>query len=295
MQLPDIGIAGDFIVKPNWTLGPRKIAEYELVYFPVGSLSQYIVGERKYPLPQGSVILTRPNVEHSYRFDPQQSTRHWFVHFKLDPALPCPLPILEPSGPDCCRLQESSVVPILMKQLFRHAQRRSRRSTTTYHCRLLLHTILSELQESLHAPPAAHDVSVPPPLMAAQEYMRSKLDHPSLTILEIAKAIGWSHAHFARQFVRHFGVSPRESLLRMRIEQAARLLVQEQWPIGAVAEAVGFTDAHYFSRAFRRQIGYTASAYRVAFTQPINSHLVHTDDRGEGYPLNHYFVLPDDG
>jgi transcriptional regulator GlxA family with amidase domain len=123
--------------------------------------------------------------------------------------------------------------------------------------------------------------------------MRTKLVQANLTIHDVAKASGWSHEHFSRQYVRHFGISPREALLRMRVEQAARLLVQEQWPVRIIAESVGFSDSHYFSRAFHRIIGFTASEYRVAFTQPINKHIVHFDDKGASYPLNHYFVFPE--
>lgn len=292
-MLPKLREAGDFIVKPNATLGPRKIADYEIVYFPDANSSVYRIGDRDCPLAQGSVILTRPNEEHMYRFDRQKAVRHWFIHFNYE-NVPPELELLRTGGPDVVRVPDHSVIPVFMQTIFRNAHRRGDSAAAARYNSMLLHSLLLELQLSLDEPASGRGAAATPaPLAAAREYMRSRLGDAELTVADIARASGWSHEHFTRQFYRHYRMSPREALLRMRIERASALLVSRPIPVSEIAESVGIRDPHYFSRAFRRITGYSASEYRKTFAHPINQYMVSFPEAEDiDYPVNHYFTFP---
>ncbi len=51
-------------------------------------------------------------------------------------------------------------------------------------------------------------------------------------------------------------------IARRRIEAAKALLLQNDWPVSAVAEAVGISDYNYFSRVFRSVTGMTPRDFR---------------------------------
>ncbi|MBC8080304.1 MAG: AraC family ligand binding domain-containing protein, partial [Gorillibacterium sp.] len=82
--LSRLSTAGEFVVKPSYSLSPRTIKDYELVFFPAGTGTVYQVGNYSVQLDKPSIVITRPGEEHSYSFDPDRPTRHVFIHFNLD-------------------------------------------------------------------------------------------------------------------------------------------------------------------------------------------------------------------
>ena len=60
-------------------------------------------------------------------------------------------------------------------------------------------------------------------------------------------------------------MSPLEYVHTLRLEEAKQMLEAGDLPVEAVANEVGYEDAGFFSRLFRRQVGITPSAYRKRF------------------------------
>jgi AraC-like DNA-binding protein len=81
----------------------------------------------------------------------------------------------------------------------------------------------------------------------------------------VAKACGMSTFRFSRAFHEGFGLTFQDYVLRYRILEACRLLRNPDSNITQVAYSVGFNDASYFSRSFRRFIGTSPSAYNAEF------------------------------
>jgi len=51
----------------------------------------------------------------------------------------------------------------------------------------------------------------------------------------------------------------------LRVEQAKRLLESARLPVDGVSAAVGYEDASFFRRLFRRRTGLSPAAYRRMF------------------------------
>ncbi|MEM6980710.1 MAG: AraC family transcriptional regulator [Planctomycetota bacterium] len=84
----------------------------------------------------------------------------------------------------------------------------------------------------------------------------------SLSSKELAEMAGLSVSHFERRFRRVFQTSPRQYLVRIRIENAARMLRETDETVSSVALACGFYDHAHFSRSFRKLMQCSPSAYR---------------------------------
>jgi AraC-like DNA-binding protein len=83
-----------------------------------------------------------------------------------------------------------------------------------------------------------------------------------LSVDQLAREFGVSRAHLTARFGAELGVSPTQYLANQRISEAKRLLISGSLPVFEVAAAVGFKDAFYFSRFFRKNEGVTPSQYR---------------------------------
>jgi AraC family L-rhamnose operon transcriptional activator RhaR len=91
------------------------------------------------------------------------------------------------------------------------------------------------------------------------------------TLLELAARLRVSQGHLVRLFTRWTGLPPLAYLAHRRAETAALLLVSTDLPVGEVGERVGYPDANYFARRFRRHFGLSASGYRARFARGHDS------------------------
>ena len=84
-----------------------------------------------------------------------------------------------------------------------------------------------------------------------------------ITSETLAKIAGLSISHFERQFRLAFGTSPRQYLIRVRLEQGASLLRETDRTITTIAQECGFYDHAHFSRSFRNLMGMAPTQYRI--------------------------------
>jgi len=104
------------------------------------------------------------------------------------------------------------------------------------------------------------DVALMPAIYFVKQKFREKIRSE-----DVAKACGMSTFRFSRSFHEGFGLTFQDYVLRYRILEACRLLRHPDSNITEVAYSVGFNDASYFSRVFRRFIGTSPSAYNAEF------------------------------
>jgi AraC family transcriptional regulator len=284
-HMPSIHVLGDFVKRAGTGLGPRQIRDYELLYFPDGTKSEYIVEGETYVLHEPCFIITRPGETHQYRYDPLLPSRHIFIHFGFDhnPDAVPPLQILQKGGPSCVPVEGELLVG-MMKQVLTIAysfpDRLQQRGSS------LLLALLEEINGSVVDQPLIQDnLRIPPQISKALDYIEKHLDEP-LSVDRLAQRVGWTHEHFSRSFVRHLGRTPREMIIQRRIERACQLLLYEERSVKNVAYAVGFTDENYFCRVFKTVKGITATKYRKKYYNPRYSELHPVSESDTLYPPN---------
>jgi AraC-like DNA-binding protein len=85
-----------------------------------------------------------------------------------------------------------------------------------------------------------------------------------------ARFAGLSSYHFLRVFSAVTGVTPHQYLVRARLRNAARLLIESERPVTDVALDAGFSDVSNFVRTFGRAAGMSPGAFRRAARNDSN-------------------------
>ena len=73
---------------------------------------------------------------------------------------------------------------------------------------------------------------------------------------------GMHQATFRRYWSRLCPLPPARFLMRLRMNEACRMLVESEQTVGEIAYALKFEDPLYFSSKFRHEFGCTATEYR---------------------------------
>jgi transcriptional regulator GlxA family with amidase domain len=101
-------------------------------------------------------------------------------------------------------------------------------------------------------------------VMAAQTWLQAHWSDPSPVEVMIARS-GLSARSFARRFQKATGHAPLAYVQNLRIEHAKRMLETGVDPIDEISAAVGYEDASFFRRIFKRTVGLRPVDYRRKF------------------------------
>lgn len=80
---------------------------------------------------------------------------------------------------------------------------------------------------------------------------------------QIAQTLNYSPSYLTKVFTNEYQCTPSKYLISLRIQQAEHMLIHNpDLTIRQIGEAVGYPDQGYFSRIFKKQIGYSPLEYR---------------------------------
>ncbi|WP_135547340.1 AraC family transcriptional regulator [Paenibacillus cymbidii] len=279
---PVIRMAGDFLLPPGKGY-TRVIPDFELMYFPDPPAGLYRMDGLDIRLDRPLVVVQQPDITHTYIRSGSRPARQQFVHF--EPGSHLRELAAQHPWKSHYLLDGTSPFPKLLNELL--GLLAARPFKWVERSEALLFTLCSELLtgEAERSPSAM----LPVELQIAIRYIASHLEQP-ITVADVAKQVGWSHAHLTRTFQRHLKMNVRGYIVRERVERGARLLAVTNSPVKEVAQQTGFEDERYFSRCFKTLKGYTPSGFRAMFASYIGPSEPPAADSGL-HPFNVYFRL----
>lgn len=83
-----------------------------------------------------------------------------------------------------------------------------------------------------------------------------------INLNDVAKAAGYSPAYLTNLSQSHTGRTVKSWIIARRMAQSRQLLTDSSLSIRKIAETIGYTDAGYFTRHFRKLHGVTPKAWR---------------------------------
>lgn len=99
-------------------------------------------------------------------------------------------------------------------------------------------------------------------VIKAEQYVQENYSEVELSVDKICKTLAVSSAYFSTVFKRDTGKTFIEYLTDYRMEEASKLLLNDNLKTYVIAERVGYSDPNYFTYVFKRKYGLTPSKYR---------------------------------
>ena len=83
-----------------------------------------------------------------------------------------------------------------------------------------------------------------------------------LTLETLAKSLGYSKNYLSSKFTREVGMSISDYITHIKMEHSKLLLKNTNKSIQEISDELGYNSISYFSALFRKQTGFTPTAYR---------------------------------
>lgn len=83
----------------------------------------------------------------------------------------------------------------------------------------------------------------------------------NMNLSSVADKLGLSSVYLSKIFKHEMGMNYTQYLTDCRMERAKEMLIQENAQVQEIAEALGYSQAHYFSKIFKQYTGLTPSEY----------------------------------
>lgn len=98
-------------------------------------------------------------------------------------------------------------------------------------------------------------------MQRVMKIVNRNLSNPDMNVEFLADQVGISRAHFYRRLKSITDMSPVDFLKNVRLQEAARLLVDRNCDVSDASRATGFKSVSAFSTAFKKFYGMTPSNY----------------------------------
>ena len=86
----------------------------------------------------------------------------------------------------------------------------------------------------------------------------------NIDVGDILRAVPLSRSTLERRYEKILGQSPKQDILRFRLNRAKQLLVETNLTLDAIAEKVGLEHTEYLGRIFKKKFGLTPAKFRAA-------------------------------
>ena len=125
----------------------------------------------------------------------------------------------------------------------------------------LLLSLVAELLKQCNAEFTHTPSKLDKEMRESVEYIKHHLGE-KLSVSDLAQRVGYSSTYFTKKFKKSFGCTPTDYMANLKISYAKAWLTAGDLPIHAIASALGFCDASYFSNFFKSKTGLFPGHYR---------------------------------
>lgn len=241
------------------TYHPEGRNDYQLLYIAAGKGHFYFKGsEKETVVTKGNMVLFRPNEPQVYYYYATDKTEVYWVHFtgwKVEEYL---ARYELPQEANVFYTGVSPDYPWIYNQMLRELQLQRENyeemiSLYMHHVFLTINRYIREGRQSKNA--IINEVE------RAAHYFKEQYN-TAISIERYAQEHMMSVNWFIHSFKKVMKVPPMQYVVSLRIAAAKGYLESTNKSVAEIAEEVGYENALYFSRIFRKYTGLSPTEYR---------------------------------
>ena len=238
--------------------------EVEMLYIKDGS-AEISVSDRRYSVVAGELVFVNPMDVHSIKADKSSSYHQRCICF--DSSL-----IMEKSLRDeltsggvtiiehhSAKSESTRIITELFDKLFESVEENS--EALLLESVAYVSLIFANLKRDNLLVSKTGKTKKSCFIRRTQDYLSVHFNE-QISSQDISKELFYNQSYFCRLFRENYGVSFLDYLMLYRVSIAKMMLSTETVSISEIAERVGFLDASYFSRCFKKIVGTSPVEYR---------------------------------
>ncbi len=250
---------------PNHCIGPRVLDNYKIVMAVEGS--GYFEQEgKKYCISEGDVFVLFPSIKHYYYANPEDPWTLMWVSFNGQ-ACPTIMNSLR-IAPDSAVIKSAASPNI--KLALNNIIDSLENNTKEYIFRAVgyLYILFSELLANIEKDKSNEPLKKIKDDAIDEATMFIKLNYYNpINVDMLCRHVNYSRSCFSRRFKMETGLSVPQYVNRIRLIKAKNLLENTNLSMKEIAKSVGFDDALYFSRVFKKFMGTSPIYYKKEFPE----------------------------
>lgn len=99
-------------------------------------------------------------------------------------------------------------------------------------------------------------------LLEVRHYIEQNYSDCDLSLVKIADYFNVNHCYLTSIFKKKFDINLYDYIIRVRMENASRLILKSELKNYEIAEATGYKNPQYFSMSFKKYYNCTVTQYR---------------------------------
>ena len=216
-----------------------KARPYAALSFRVSGTGKFEIGTKRFTTKPGDVLFLPANIPYKVEYSVSESIVVHFEHCNYFEA------------ENACFENRSEIATRFQRLLEAWNQQHS-----VNQAKSIIYDILEKMANDQKT--SISDTAV----ANCVRYMDEHFCDPKLDIEAVCGVAFISVSSLQRAFAKHFGMSPKQYLIQLRMNRALELLTENELSVKEISFVCGFTDEKYFSRAFKKKYGCSPSQFR---------------------------------
>lgn len=282
------------MMKQGESFGPYRLPTSAFLYTKRGS-AQLWMDKNRHMIQPFYVLHAGKGVY--IEIEAEKDMEYYMIFYKA--TLPLPnrqelIALLEHNNPFYYQYAFASAMPLALFDKVEQMQRiwlqSSDKGLKNLHIKSLFYQFVDELLQQMHRQaiqPLKSDL-----VTEAVRYIEDN-GHQPLTLELLAQELACSVGYLSKRFKEKMRTSPMHYWGEVRVNKAAKLLVQTDATLQEIAEHVGYPDGHSLSRSFKRYKGISPAQFRQK-QQGKNEELLHWKGRSAILPDKHEWYIDDE-
>lgn len=223
---------------------PQIRGQYILHFMTKG-----VVHSPEFTLYEGDAFLLARNMIHTFHFD--ENFDHYWVGF---------------TGAGVENLLTAFNIPLHSNEIFKIDNYIEIKKDLDLYMQELLKTknqlkALSMLLSFLPYLKRQKQNSLHPIVEQAKNFIDNNFQY-DISITQLAKEIHTSEDHLYNLFKKNIGISPKQYLIKTRMNEARNLLINTSMSIKEISDNVGFSSPYAFSNAYKKYFDKSPNSHR---------------------------------